>query len=526
MKSQINPEECFIGIELGSTRIKGVMIDNHNNVVATGGHDWSNSLIDGIWTYDLKEITDGLQNCYSALKADFKNKYGLTISKVKGLGISAMMHGMIALDFEGNLLTPFRTWRNNITEEESVYLSKLFDFPIPQRWTISHLYKSLRDKCDWLKKVDYVTPLSGYVHKLLTNERVIGIGDASGIFPIDVQKKNYDSKMVEKFDEIIKNNGYQWTLNDVFPKVLVSGKKAGYLTNSGALLLDPTGDLQEGIPFCPPEGDAGTGMIATNSVRVNSGNVSAGTSVFAMVVLDKPLKKTSDKLDLVTTPDGNLVAMVHSNNCTSEYDSWIKLFKEVIDTLGLSISIPDLYDGVLKSAIQKDIDCSGIVSYPYVSGEHVTGFSEGRPMVIKNPKTSFSLGSFMRSQLFASVSAIRVGLDVLFEEEGVKLDRLVGHGGFFKTAEVGGRIMASATNTPISIRKNAGEGGAFGIAVLASYMFCDNKTLPDYLDTEVFEGEDSILIKPLKEEVDSFNTFYKNYVSCLDVEKKAVEVFS
>ncbi|MGH4038218.1 MAG: FGGY-family carbohydrate kinase [Sphaerochaeta sp.] len=524
IRIELEKGDCSLGIEFGSTRIKAIIVDSHNNVIAHGNYDWENINIEGIWCYEIDEIIKGMQQCYRTLKESVKTEYGLTLHTFKSMGVSAMMHGIIAVDKDNQLLTPFRTWRNNITASESEELTELFDYPIPQRWTIAHLYKIIKEGVD-LTSLDYVSTLSGYIHRLLTNTKTIGIGDASGMFPIE--GINYKEDSINKFDKIIKANNYDFSIKDIFPKVLVCSNFAGSLTKDGALLLDSSGELVEGIPFCPPEGDAETGMVATNSVSPRCGNVSAGTSVFSMVVLEKPLSKKYDKLDLVTTPEGNSVAMAHSNNCTSEYDSWISLFQEMINDLHINITTPELYNYVLNKALDGSKDCNGVLSYPYVSGEHGTGFSEGRPMVIKNGIKNFNLSNFMRSQLFSSLCAMRVGLDILFEDEDVVIDKIVGHGGFFKTMNVGGLIMSAATHNKVEVLDDAGEGGAFGIAILASYVVNkkENQDLGEFLNSEVFGNTKSHTFMAGKDDIEGFNRFYKNYMKGLEIEKAAIKYY-
>ena len=524
IKVELEKGECSLGIEFGSTRIKAVLIDSENNSIASGNYDWNNKNIDGIWTYESDEILKGLRECYSSLKKSVLKKYGIRLHTFKAMGVSAMMHGIIAVDKDNNLVTPFRTWRNNITSVESKELTELFDYPIPQRWTIAHLYKLIKEGVD-LSQMDYASTLSGYVHRLLTDKKVIGIGDASGMFPIE--GIDYKKDSLNKFDKILKESGYSYKIEEIFPKVLVCSDLAGTLTKEGAQLLDPSGELVEGIPFCPPEGDAETGMVATNSVAPRCGNVSAGTSVFSMIVLEKPLSKNYDKLDLVTTPEGHSVAMAHSNNCTSEYDSWIGLFKEMIGDLNLDVSTPQLYDYLLNKALEGSKNCKGLLTYPYVSGEHGTGFSEGRPMVIKNDIKEFNLSNFMRAELFASLCAMRVGLDILFEDEGVSVDKIVGHGGFFKTQNVGGLIMSAATHNKVEVLSDAGEGGAYGIAVLASYVVNKKakQSLGDFLNDEVFSDGESNIFLADQDDIDGFNEYYHRYLDGLVIERAAVDNF-
>lgn len=527
IKQVIDEGNAVLGIELGSTRIKAILIDDKHHPIASGNFDWENSLIDGIWTYSLEEVSLGLASCYSALKKDVLEKYGTTIKKIKSIGISAMMHGFIAVDKDQNLLTPFRTWRNNITKEQCTKLINLFNFPIPQRWTISHLLYSIDKDEKYLEKLDFVSTLAGYVHRLLSGEKVIGIGDASGMFPIDIKTSDYNQEMIDKFDNEFLKDKYSWNLRDVFPKVLLAGEEAGRLTDEGAALLDKDGDLLSGSLMCPPEGDAETGMVATNSVLPRTGNVSAGTSVFSMVVLEKELSKVYEELDLVTTPDGKLVAMAHTNNCTSEYDSWVKLFKQVIEATGGSIATSKLYDDLLNLALEGDKECGGLLSYNYVSGEHVTGFSKGAPLFVKTANSNFNLANFMRCQLYSSLCSMKVGLNILFEDEKVKLDYINGHGGFFKTAKVGQKIMASAFNCPCAILSTAGEGGAWGIAILASYVAnSENLELPVFLDKKVFNNSKIDIIKPEKEDVDGFNEFFKRFIKGLPIERAAVDILA
>lgn len=519
--------EAVLGIELGSTRIKAVLIDTDNAPIASGGHNWENSFEDGIWTYSLDEVWQGLQSSFVSLQKDVEEKYDVSLRNVKALGISAMMHGYMVFDKEDNQLVPFRTWRNNITCEASGELTTLFDYPIPQRWSIAHLYQAILNKEEHVSRIAHMTTLAGYVHWMLTGEQVMGIGEASGMFPIDIQKQDYNSSYLDTFDADIKSEGLAWKLKDILPKVLTAGELAGSLTESGAQLMDPTGNLESGIPLCPPEGDAGTGMVATNSVKVRTGNVSAGTSVFAMLVLEKDLSKAHHEIDLVTTPDGKLVGMAHSNNCTSDYDAWFNLFGQVADALGADVSTPKLYDKLLNLALVGDPDCGGLLSYGYISGEHMTGFSEGRPLFVRSSKCNFTLANFIRSHLFTALCALRQGLNVLTDEEGVQVDEIRGHGGFFKTAKVGQRIMAAATNTPVSILETASEGGAWGIALLAAFMKREDtdQSLPGFLDP-IFAGSIGEAIHPDPIDVAGFDQFFERYQAGLAIEQAAVDNLS
>lgn len=525
IKNAIINGQTAIGIELGSTRIKTVLIGEDNTPIASGNHDWENSYVNGIWTYSLEEVWKGVQSSYQKMTDNVKEQFGVALKTTGSIGISAMMHGYLVFDQSGKLLTPFRTWRNNITGQASEALTKLFDYPIPQRWSISHLYQAILNQEEHLSDISYMTTLAGYVHWKLTGQKVLGVGEASGVFPIDIKTKDFNSQMIEQFNQLISPINLPWHLEEIMPTVLVAGAKGGELTEVGAQLLDVTGQLQSGIPLCPPEGDAGTGMVATNSVSVRTGNVSAGTSVFAMIVLEKELSKAYSEIDLVTTPAGDLVAMVHSNNCTSDYDAWMGLFAEVTKALGMDIPKPKLYDTLLGMALKGDPDCGGLLSYGYVSGEHITHFEEGRPMFVRSSSSNFNLANFIRVNLFTSLGALKTGLDILLEKESVKVDEILGHGGFFKTEEVGQKIMAAAFNVPVSIMKTAGEGGAWGIALLASYMVnrAENQSLEDFLKDKVFAGNQGDSIAPDPSDVEGFNEFMKRYKNGLAIERAAVD---
>jgi len=518
---EIENGNTSLGIELGSTRIKAILINSENAPIASGGYDWENKLIDGIWTYDLNEIKLGVSSCYASLKADVKDKYGVVLSNLKGIGISAMMHGYLAFDKDNNLLTPFRTWRNNITKEASEKLTSLFNYSIPQRWSIAHLYQAILNDEKHVSDIAKINTLAGYVHYCLTDSFTLGIGDASGMFPIDSEIKSYNKNMLKQFDDLTKE--FKWKTEDILPKTMVAGEIGGILTKEGALYLDVDGDLNPGIPLCPAEGDAGTGMVATNAVRARTGNVSAGTSVFAMIVLEKELSKLYEKLDLVTTPSGLPVAMAHSNNCSGEIDRWMKLFTEVMNLTGGKLTKPQLYDVMLFEALKAHPSCDGILSYGYLSGEHVTGFSEGRPLMSRRPESELTVGNLVRSQLFTSLCALRTGLNILFDDENVKIDEINGHGGFFKTAEVGQKIMSAATNTPCSVLSSAGEGGAWGIAILASFIG-NTLALEDYLEQYVFAYSKKDTIMAEQSDIDGFNDFFKRYHDGLEIERKAVEL--
>ena len=513
--------ECSLGIELGSTRIKGILITPDTKPVASGSFDWENRNEGGVWIYTLDDILTGINACYQSLKADVKKKYGIKLAKLKNMGVSAMMHGYMAFDKNDNLLTPFRTWRNTMTAAESEELSELFSYPIPQRWTISHLLKDIKERKEYLGNLDHVMTLAAYVHYLLTGEKKIGIGDASGMFPIDFSTSDYSEKAIKQFDEKYLKGHYTWGIRDIFPEVLIAGDNAGYLTSEGARLLDD--ELETGAAFCPPEGDAETGMTATDSVRERTGNVSAGTSAFAMAILEKPLSKVYPVLDIVATPDGKPAAMAHSNNCTSSYDGWMRIFREVIERLGLNIPKGKLYDTVLLSSLDADKDAGGMLSYGYISGEHITGFEEGRPLTVRMPESRISLPNLMLSELYSALSAMRIGLDILFDEEGVQLDFITGHGGFFKTKESGAHAMATALRTPCRVMETAGEGGAWGIAILASYLDHANLPLPDYLDEYAFSDSSSYMYTATDEERKGYDEYLERYKKGLAIERAAID---
>ncbi len=525
IRKQIEEGKTVLGIELGSTRIKAVLIDETNAPVASGSFEWENRLEDEIWTYHLEDVWQGLQECYRDLAEDVKRQYGTEIRKLAGMGFSAMMHGYMAFDKQGNLLVPFRTWRNTMTGQAAKELTLLFEYNIPQRWSIAHLYQAMLNGEEHVKNVDFITTLAGYVHWKLTGRRVLGVGDASGMFPIDVEKKDYNDRMIAQFDQLIAERNYPWKLREILPQVLLAGDDAGVLTEEGSRLLDVSGTLEAGVPLCPPEGDAGTGMTATNSVAVRTGNVSAGTSVFAMVVLEKELQKVHEEIDMVTTPDGSLVGMVHCNNCTSDLNAWVSLFSEFAQAMGIPADKNKLFSTLYNKALEGDPDCGGLLAYNYFSGEPITGFEEGRPLFVRKPDSRFSLANFMRAHLFTSLGALKLGMDILLKEEQVQLDRILGHGGLFKTKGVGQRIMAAAIDVPVQVMETAGEGGAWGIALLASYLIHkgQGETLDHYLSDTVFAGQTAEEISPDPRDVEGFNTFIAAYKKGLGVEQAAVE---
>ena len=523
-KQVIESGRAILGIEFGSTRIKAVLIDEQNKPIAQGSHEWENQLVDGLWTYSIEAIWNGLQDCYADLRKDVKAQYDCEIEKLAAIGISAMMHGYMAFNEQQEILVPFRTWRNTNTGKAAAELSKLFNYNIPLRWSISHLYECILEENEHVKDIKFLTTLAGYIHWQLTGEFVLGVGDASGMIPVDPATKTYDAEMVRKFDELIAPRGFSWKLLDILPKSLNAGEAAGVLTEKGAKCLDPSGHLQAGVPLCPPEGDAGTGMVATNAVKQRTGNVSAGTSSFSMIVLEKPLSKPYEPIDLVTTPDGSLVAMVHCNNCTSEINAWVGLFKEYQQLLGVPVDMNKLYTTLFNAALEGDADCGGLMAYNYVSGEPVTGLAEGRPLFVRSANDKFSLANFMRAQLYGAIAVLKFGNDILFKEENIQVDRITGHGGYFKTAGVGQRMLAAALNSPISVMETAGEGGAWGIALLAGYLVnnADKKSLADYLEDVVFAGNTGTEIAPTAEDVEGFNRYIEAYKRGLAIEQAAV----
>ena len=514
-----------LGIEFGSTRIKAVLIDENHNPIAAGDHEWENRLENGVWTYRLEEIWEGLQDSYDKLAEDVKNTYQIQLTRLGAIGFSGMMHGYMAFDREEKLLVPFRTWRNTMTEEAAAVLSECFAFNIPQRWTVAHFYQAILNGEDHVRQVDFLTTLAGYLHWQLTGQKVLGIGDASGVFPIDSRTCDYDAGMLASFDELLAGAGLHCHLRDLLPRVLCAGQDAGTLTEAGARLLDPTGTLGAGIPLCPPEGDAGTGMAATDSVAVRTGNVSAGTSVFAMVVLEKPLAKVHPEIDLVTTPDGRPVAMVHCNTCTSDLDDWVRLLGEMAAAAGATLSRNELYTLFYRKALEGDPDCGGLVNFNCFSGEPVTGLPDGRPLLVRRPDARFTLANFARVQLYACLATLKYGLDILFEEEQVTADHLLGHGGLFKVPVVGQKLLAGALGVPVSVMQTAGEGGPWGMALLAGYRLhrAEGETLEQYLHRRIFAGAVGSTVQPDARDSRGFAAFMKQYIRCLAVERAAID---
>ena len=525
VKQCIIKGKTALGIELGSTRIKAVLIGENYKPIAAGSRDWENRLEDGIWTYHLNDVWTGLQDSFRSLTADVKKQYGIELASVGAVGISAMMHGYLAFDKDGRQLAQFRTWRNTTTEKAAAILTKKFQFNIPLRWSAAHLYQVMLNNESHVKDIDYLTTLAGFVHWKLTGKKALGVGDASGMFPIDSSTNNFDRKMSEQFDELASELGYNKKIIGILPEVLKAGEAAGTLTDEGAKLLDPSGTLKAGIPFCPPEGDAGTGMTATNSIAERTGNVSAGTSIFAMIVMEKSLSKVYPEIDIVTTPAGKPVAMVHCNNCTSDIDAWVRLFSEVAEATGAKISKPEIFKTLYNKALEADINCGDLFSCNYLSGEHITGFEEGRPLFARMPDSNFTLANFMRTLLFSAFGALKFGLDIITEKEKIRIDSVLGHGGLFKTKNVGQRFMAAVFNTPVSVmEESAGEGGAWGIALLAAFMLhgC-GMNLEKFLSEKVFIETSGVKAEPNPDDVKSFKKFMELYAKGLNVERSAVE---
>ena len=509
-----------LGIELGSTRIKAVLIDEKHLPIASGDFEWENQLVDGIWTYSMEAVHNGLQTCFANLKADVRAKYGTELSTVGAIGVSAMMHGYLPFDKDGKQLAAFRTWRNTITGEAAEKLTALFGFNIPQRWSIAHLYQAMLNGEEHVKDIAYLTTLAGYIHWKLTGEKLMGVGEASGMFPIDSGKLDYDEAMLQKFEALTGLN-----LRRILPRVVTAGESGGVLTADGARFLDPTGTLRPGIPVVPCEGDAGTGMAATNSVRVRTGNVSAGTSDFAMIVTDKPLG-VHREIDMVTTPAGLPVAMVHCNNCTSDINAWVRLFAEFAEAIGAPQDRGTLFTLLFRKALEGDADCGGLLNYNYFSGEGVTDLDEGRPVFARTPDASFTLANFMRAQLLSALATLKIGLDILTGAEQVQIDKLYGHGGFFKTPGVGQRMLSAAVGAPVSVMETAGEGGPYGMALLAGYMLWKEpgETLEDYLDNKVFAGASSSTLLADERDIAGFNAFLERYRRAFPVERAAAEL--
>ena len=519
----MNLKQSVLGLELGSTRIKAVLLDETLKPVASGSYSWENQLINGVWTYDLNDVHKGLQACYADLKRDVYSKFGVTLTRVGAIGISGMMHGYLAFDQAGTQLYPFLTWRNTITGAAAEALTDLFRFNVPQRWSIAHLYQAILNGESHLPQVDYITTLAGYIHWQLTGKRFMGIGEASGMFPIDSHILDYNQSMLDQFDALIAPKGYPWKIRDILPTVLAAGDDAGYLTAEGAKFLDPAGDLEPGIPLAPCEGDAGTGMVATNSVGVGTGNVSAGTSDFAMIVVDHEMG-VHREIDMVTTPAGSPVAMAHCNNCTSDINAWVDLLAETLECAGCPMDKGDLFVMLFNKALEGDPDCGGLLSYNYFSGEGITDLDDGRPVFLRTQNCNFNLANFMRTHLLSALATLKIGLDILTQEENVPIKKLYGHGGFFRTPEVGQRMLSAAVGAPVSVMETAGEGGPYGMALLAAYMINreESETLEDYLNEKVFSHANSHTLLADQTDIDGFAIFLNRYKAALDVERTAI----
>ena len=523
-RSQIENGTAVLGIEFGSTRIKSVLINSEHQVIASGSHEWENDYLNGIWTYSEEAVLRGLQSSYADLKRNVRDEYGVVLKKIGALGISAMMHGYLPFDRDMNLLVPFRTWRNTITGEASEKLTSLFAFNMPQRWSLSHLYQAILNGEPHVPDICFFTTLAGWIHYLLTGKKVLGVGDASGMMPIDSDTCDYREDMIQAFDKLIQPLGYRWKLRDILPEVLSAGEDAGKLTPSGALLLDPEGDLEAGCLLCPPEGDAGTGMTATNSIRARTGNVSAGTSVFSMIVLEKPMSRVYPEIDIVTTPVGKQVGMVHCNSCTSDINAWVSLFREFAEIMGVQTDAGEVFTRLFKKSLEGEKDGGGLVSFNYFAGEPVTGLSEGRPMLIRTPDARMNMANFMKTQIYASLETLKAGMEIMNREK-VAIDEVYGHGGLFKTEGVAQKLLAAAIHAPVTVMETAGEGGAWGIALLAEYTLkrSENETLEDYLGNRVFAGMKKLTTAPDPEDEKGFDSYMEKFMRCIPAQKAAVE---
>jgi len=522
MKQYLFEGKAVLGMELGSTRIKAVLIGPDHAPIASGDHTWENRLENGVWTYHLSDVWTGVQDAFANLKKDVAEKYGVKLTKLAAIGVSAMMHGYLAFDKENNQLAQFRTWRNTMTAQAAEELTAQFKFNIPQRWSIAHLYQAMLNKEEHVKDIAHLTTLAGYLHWQLTGMKVLGVGEASGMFPIDSEKIDYDAAMLASFDQKAADMGYAWNLRGILPAVANAGDEAGVLTAEGAKLLDPTGELEAGAVCCPPEGDAGTGMAATNAVAVRTGNVSAGTSVFAMIVLEKPLSKVYPEIDMVTTPTGKPVAMVHCNNCTSDINAWAGMLKGFCDAAGVQVSMNDIYTAIFQSALEGDKDCGGVVNVAMFSGEPVVGLEEGRPMLVRLPDAKMNFANFARSIVSGAMTALKIGMEIL-KKENVQIDSLLGHGGYFKTPVVGQKMLAAALNTPVSVMETAGEGGPWGMALLAAYRVnkAEGQTLESYLNECVFASANAVQEAPDAADVAGFDAYTGRFVQALEAEKAA-----
>jgi sugar (pentulose or hexulose) kinase len=521
-RAAISTGRTALGIELGSTRIKACLIGTDGTVLATGSHAWENELVDGVWTYSLESVWSGLQHCVASVLADAEHRHGVRPTTVGAMGVSAMMHGYLAFDADGELLVPFRTWRNTSTERAATELTELFEHNVPLRWSVAHYYQAIIDDEPHVPQVRFLTTLAGYVHWRLTGRKVLGVGDASGMFPIDPATTGYAKPMLARFDELVADRRLGQHLEDLLPEVLLAGQDAGRLTEEGAALLDPTGTLQPGAPLCPPEGDAATGMVATNAVSPRTGNVSVGTSIFAMVVLERPLSAVHPELDVVTTPAGDLVAMVHCNNGASELGAWADVFGRFAAVLGHPAEPDAVFGALLGEALKGDADGGGLLAYNYLAGEPITGLAEGRPLVVRAPGSRLTLGNVMRAQVYGVFATLSLGMRVL-DEEGVQVDTLLAHGGMFRTAGVAQRFLATAVGAPVAVSQTAGEGGPWGMAVLAGFLAAPDDDLGTYLDRTIFAGAAPVVVEPDPADLEGYATFLDRYVAGLDIERVAVE---
>ena len=519
-------QNAILGIELGSTRIKAVLIDENHLPIASGSFSWENDLVNGVWTYPLEKAVEGVRACYADLRQDVEKKFGQPLRKVAAIGISGMMHGYLVFDKDGKQIAPFRTWRNTITGPASKELMELFKFNIPQRWSIAHLYQAILNGEEHVKDIASLETLSVYIHRLLTGERVVGVGEASGMFPYDDTTGDFDAARVAQFDELVKSYAFPWKLREIFPKVLRAGEQAGFLTEEGAKLLDESGNLEAGIPFCPPEGDAGTGMVATGAVHPRTGSISAGTSAFSLQVLERPLSNYYPEIDVVATPSGKTVAMAHTNTCSSEIDAWVKLIADSARLMGWPLDMNELYSKLFRAAMEGAPDCDGIISFNYFAGEPLTATETGRPMLVRLPESKMTIPSFMRAQLNGAIATLVIGMQMLRDEEQVESDTLLGHGGFFKTPGVGDQILANALNVPITTMETAGEGGPWGMALLAAYMKRKEagETMEDYLRNRVFATAKSSCAQPDPAGVEGFRAYLKRYKAALAAENAAAEM--
>lgn len=524
MKQIIESGSAVLGIEFGSTRIKSVLIGPDHAPIASGAYEWENDYVDGVWTYSEDAILHGFQASYADLKKNVLSLCGVPLKKLAAIGVSAMMHGYLPFNDRMELLVPFRTWRNTITGEAARQLTEAFSFNMPQRWSLSHLYQAILNQEPHVKDISFITTLAGWAHYWLTGKKVLGIGDASGMMPVDSDTLDFDQAMIDIFDKLIADKKFPWTLRDILPTVLTAGQDAGSLTAEGALLLDPAGDLQPGCPVCPPEGDAGTGMAATNSVRPRTGNVSAGTSIFSMIVLEKPLSRVYPEIDVVATPTGMPVGMVHCNSCSSDINAWVSLFREFAETMGFRTDAGEVYTRLFQKAMEADRAGGGLVSFNYFAGEPVTGLSEGRPMLVRLPDARLSLANFMRVQLYASMETLKYGMEIM-KQEHVAIDQVFGHGGLFKTEGVAQSILAAAIHAPVTVMKTAGEGGAWGIALLAAYRIHkkDGESLESYLQEHVFASMAQSTLAPAPEDEAGFDAYMQRFIACLPAQKAAVE---